>query len=129
MTKKELEQIYSINREIKMWQNALRDVKEQSIVKTNCISNMPGGGSNYSMVEKIAIQIEEIENKISHLLVRLYKQQQFILDFIDSIEDSTMRQIVFLRCVSMLSWNTVADEVGGGNTEDSVRMRYNRFFK
>ena len=34
-----------------------------------------------------------------------------------------------LRIVDNLSWNKVADRIGGGNTEDSVRMSFNRFME
>lgn len=129
MTKKELEQIYYIDREIKMWDKVLKDIKEQSAIGGYHITNVTERKIESSKVENIDIQIEEAESKIKKLLEKLYKQQQSILDYIDSIGDSMIRQIIFLRCISQLSWNAVADEVGGGNTEDSVRMRFNRFLK
>ena len=48
-------------------------------------------------------------------------------EFIASISDSHIRRIISLRIVDNLSWNKVADRIGGGNTEDSVRMSFNRF--
>jgi len=40
-----------------------------------------------------------------------------------------MRRIVTMRVVDSLSWNKVADKMGGYNTEDSVRMAFNRFME
>lgn len=48
--------------------------------------------------------------------------------FISSIKDSHIRRIVNLRVVEGLSWQKVADKIGG-NTEDSVRMAFERFMK
>ena len=50
-------------------------------------------------------------------------------EFIASISDSHIRRIISLRIVDNLSWNKVADRIGGGNTEDSVRMAFNRFIE
>ena len=50
-------------------------------------------------------------------------------EFIASIEDSHIRRIINLRFIENLSWNKVADRIGGGNTEDSVRMALNRFME
>ena len=49
--------------------------------------------------------------------------------FIASIDDSRMRRIINLRFIENLSWNKVADHIGGGNTEDSIRMAFNRFME
>ena len=49
--------------------------------------------------------------------------------FIVSIDDSRMRRIINLRFIENLSWNKVADCIGGGNTEDSIRMAFNRFME
>lgn len=49
--------------------------------------------------------------------------------YICSIDDSHIRRIVHLRVVDGLSWGEVAIAIGGGNTEDSVRMAYNRYVK
>ena len=50
-------------------------------------------------------------------------------EFIASISDSHIRRIISLRIVDNLSWNKVADRIGGGNTEDSIRMAFNRFME
>ena len=49
--------------------------------------------------------------------------------FIASIKDSHIRRIIRLRCIDGLSWNRVADKIGGGNTEGSVKMTFQRFME
>lgn len=48
-------------------------------------------------------------------------------EFISSIDDSHIRRIVTFRIVEGLSWNEVADKIGGGNTNESVKKTYYRF--
>ena len=50
-------------------------------------------------------------------------------EFIASIKDSHIRRIISLRIVDNLSWNKVADHIGGGNTEGSVKMAFQRFME
>lgn len=49
--------------------------------------------------------------------------------FIKGIKDSHIRRIVSLRVVNGMSWNEVADNMGGGNTEGSVKMAFQRFME
>ena len=47
--------------------------------------------------------------------------------FINDIQDSHTRRIIRLRIVEGMTWNEVADSIGGGNTEDSVKKTYYRY--
>ena len=59
----------------------------------------------------------------------LLRKTNEVEEFIASIDDSRMRRIINLRFIENLSWNKVADHIGGGNTEDSIRMAFNRFME
>lgn len=69
--------------------------------------------------------IQKIENKYTELL----ELQNEVEEYIESISDSRMRRIIRMRFLDKLTWNQVADNIGGGNTEDSVRMAFNRFIE
>ena len=69
--------------------------------------------------------IQRIEDKYTELL----ELQNDVEEYIESIEDSRMRRIIRMRFLDKLTWNQVADNIGGGNTEDSVRMAFNRFIE
>lgn len=49
--------------------------------------------------------------------------------FICSIKDSLTRRIINYRVFEGLQWNEIAEKIGGENTEDSVRMVFNRCVK
>lgn len=127
ITKDELRKIYYINREIIMWQRELDKLKCASLVKSPIISDMPRGGQHKGM-EDYAINLAECEAMIAGLLARVQAQRKRIMEFINGIDDSLLKQIIFYRHISCMTWNEVANMIGGGNTENSVRMAYNRYF-
>lgn len=65
---------------------------------------------------------------LSELEMELLETLNKVEGFITSIKDSHIRRIVNLRVVDGLSWGEVAKRMGG-NTEDSVRMAFNRFIE
>ena len=65
---------------------------------------------------------------LSELEMELLETLNDVEIFIASIKDSHIRRIINLRVVDGLPWNEVARKIGG-NTEDSVRMAFNRFIE
>lgn len=126
MTKQSLEQIYYINRELKMWEHELELLKMRSPVA----SPKPKAGSGSGISDptaRIAERRVEVESYIKFKAEQLQAARDEAVKFIWEIPDSLTRMIVFYRCVSLMSWRRVAYEVGGGNTENGVRMAYKRF--
>lgn len=66
---------------------------------------------------------------LTSLEMELLETLNKVEEFIASVSDSRMRRIINLRFIEGLSWNKVADRIGGGNTEDSIRMAFNRFME
>ena len=52
-----------------------------------------------------------------------------VQEFINGIEDSHVRRIVTMRFIDGMKWRQIARNVGGGNTEDSVRKTVERFLE
>lgn len=127
MTKQSLEQIYYINRELKMWERELERLKMRSPV-TSPVPKIGSGSNKSDPTARIAERRIEAENYIKLKSEELQAARDEAVEFIWSIPDSLTRMIVFHRCVSLMSWRRVAYEVGGGNTEESVRKTYARFF-
>ena len=128
MTKNELRQIYNLNQEVRMLQRELDKLRCKSLVKSPTVDNMPRGGKKYG-IDDYAADIADYEAAIRGLLAQAQIQRKKIIEYIESIDDSLMRQIIFYRHISCMTWNEVASAIGGGNTEGSVKMQYNRFFK
>ena len=47
---------------------------------------------------------------------------------VDDIDDEFVKAIITYRFIEGMSWRQVAFKMGGGNTEDSVRKAYIRYF-
>ena len=70
----------------------------------------------------------EVEAIIEGLMAEARIAEKNIVIFINTLTDSLSRQIVFYRCAEFLPWRKVAQKIGGGNTEDGVRKRFDRMF-
>lgn len=131
MTREEVSKIYYIDREIEMWKRQLSDLKNDSRIKAQNITGMPHANTNLTTdpTGKAVEKIEEVEEILNRLLTELQEQKKKVYAYIATIQDSLMRQIVMYRCISLCSWQDVAMYVGGENTADAVRMKFNRHFE
>lgn len=129
VTKEELSQIYYLNKELRMWQKELESLECQSLLRGQQLTGMPFVSGTSDKTGDIATTIADIKSIIIGKQKEIQIQKKKIMTYIEQIEDSYMRQIIFYRCVSCMSWNNVAQEIGGNNTEDSVKQAFHRFFK
>ena len=129
MTKRELSQLYWLNREIeddKYKLEELRSASEGGSVKITGMPHVTGESrslENYSVL--IAEQAELIDAKVKQTIILYNRLNRYIA----TVSDSLTRQILSLRYVNGLTWDQVAAHIGGNNTADSVRMVHNRFLR
>ena len=123
----QLNQIYYLTKEKQMWEDRLRELPDITAVRYDSIGVSNSGIS--SPVQQIAEQREKIREIISAKLVEISFVEREILEYICSIDDSLMRQIMTHRHIELKSWLQVANTIGGNNTADSVRMMHDRYLK
>lgn len=102
------------------------------------------GGIQGFVIE--GVPVVEYEKKKSDLLLKklmlnqrkstlellefdILRKANEVEEFIKSVDDSRMRRIINLRFIEGLSWNQVANRIGGNNTEDSVKKAFYRFME
>ena len=131
MTTQELSQIYWLNKEKKMWQRELDRINNQSLAKGQDYTKerTVTGSSTVGKQEQVTVDKEELKNMIAEQQRKIDAEEKRMMQYILTIEDSLLRQIVHYRCVCLLPWNVIAMEIGGGNTADSVRMQFKRFIE
>jgi hypothetical protein len=105
----------------------------------NVIDTVSGGNGGIQHFKIEGFPYPEYSRKKSLLYVRkatlaslemeLLETLNRVEEFIASVEDSRIRRIITLRFIENLSWNKVADRIGGGNTEDSVKKSFYRFME
>lgn len=129
MTKKELSQIYYLDRELKQWQELLIKEQNESEIQPQRITGMPFGGGMSDRTASKVINISNMEQIISGIMANIQIQRERIMTYIITIEDSFTRQILLNRHINLMSWCQVAESIGGNNTADSVRMAHKRFIE
>lgn len=127
MTEKQLNQIYYLSKEKKMWEDKLKELTE---IKAVSYENSGAGHSSdiSSPVVRLAEQREKIREIISAKLAEISYVEREILEYINTIDDSLVRQIMIHRHIELKSWAQVAKEIGG-TTPDSLRMIEKRYLK
>lgn len=128
MTRDELEQIYYLNREQKVLERELERLRGRSLIQSPMPNASHGSGIS-DKVGRLAEQCVDLEQLIREKKAEIQQQRDKALEYIYNIPDSLTRQVIYYRCVSLFSWKRVAYEVGGQNTEESVKKVYYRFFK
>lgn len=83
------------------------------------------GIDELTLNRKLNDSIRKLETRYNNLL----QTTNEVFDFIESVDDSHLRMIIQYRIIENYSWGKVADALGGGNTEDGVRMAFNRFME
>lgn len=127
MTKKELSQLYYLNREIKKDKEKLAELEAKAQRITQQAGKGGGTSGKSDKVGNYAVEIAEQKELINIKLRQCIILQNKIYRYINTIDDSFMRQIIQQRYIDNLSWVRIALNLGGNNTEDSVRMAHNRF--
>ena len=129
MTKKELSQLYYLNREIEEQQKRL---KELECLATSCTANITGMPQCSGISDKIGKYTAEIADLKSLLDLNLKKcffELNRLNRYINSVEDSEMRMILSLRYVNGMCWEQVAASINLYATADSVKKAAYRFLK
>lgn len=110
-----------------MWQMELDAVECKSLVKGQSISGMPFSGGISDPTFDIVAEKERYFKIIDGKLAEIQVARRKIMEYICNIDDSLLRQIMFFRNVSCMSWNQVARELG--STENCVKQIYSRHFR
>lgn len=120
--------MYYLKKEIRNDEQRLRDLKDAATKITQSISGMPGSGKK-SDKTAIAAEIADLESIIRSKNAMCIAHYNQIMRFVAEIDDSLIRQIIMYRHIDMLKWRDIAQRIGGGNTEDGIRMAYKRYLQ
>ena len=136
------DQIKKIESEIAKTEKRLEEIETGEHVKDK-VRGGPGGNQSFNIE---GIPVKEYERKktslyfkklllnkrkidLEKLEIEIIKKTDEVETFISEIDDSRMRRIIRMRFIDNMSWNKVADNIGGGNTEDSIKKAFQRFLK
>ncbi|NLD18834.1 MAG: hypothetical protein GX663_01105 [Clostridiales bacterium] len=127
MNKKELSQLYYLNREIEEQQRRLREL-ESLATSCNCrITGMPHGSGVNDRIGNYIAEILDLKELIDLNIRKCFYELNRLNRYIQTIEDCQIRQILSLRYINGFNWRQIAYSLGGNNTEDSVKKMAYRF--
>lgn len=129
MTLTELSQLHYLQKEIAHDEERIRMIREQACSTAVSTDGMPKTSSGRSKVAYAGESIADLETMIKRRQELCILEEKRIRQYIDSIEDSRTRLIFTCRFCDLMTWNQVADVIGGNNTEDSVKKTVYRHLK
>lgn len=127
MTKKELSQLYYINREIEQIQARLTELECLATSATQKITGMPSGSGVSDMVGRYAAEIADLKALLDLNLKKCFYELNRLNRYIQSVEDAQMRMILSLRYINGLSWEQVAASISSCISGESIRKAHDRF--
>ena len=133
MTREELGKFRSIQKEVELIKKELNTITEEYVtdkvtgsmvehpyILTHFkISGYDSGG--YSS------KVKRLERKLKRKLDELMDERARIEEYIESIDNTTVRIILRLRHINGLGWNQIGNELG--YSERQCRRKYKEFFE
>lgn len=134
MTKAKLKQLRHLSKEIELLKQQIEGL--ETVVVTDkvkgSLSEHPYIETTYTikgLVHERSAKVERLKKQLQRRVDELMDLRQEVYEFVETIDDSLIRQIIILRHVNGLQWEQVAAHIGGGNTADSLRKMHDRFLK
>jgi len=126
LNKKELSQLYWLNREIEEQQRRLAELESLATSCAYQITGMPKGRGVDDKLAKYVAEIADLRSLIDLNIKKCFYELNRLNRYINSVEDSQMRMILSLRYINGLSWLQIAFSIGE-HDEQYPRKKLNRF--
>lgn len=129
LTNKELSRLYYLKKEIEMQRKRLYELETIAKSCTATITGMPHGKEISNKVGKYAPQIADLKCLIDLNLKKCFFELNRLTEYIQSVDDPLVRQIMTYRYIHGFNWQKTAFSVGGYNTADSLKKKLYRYLK
>lgn len=129
MTLQEIYSLYYIKKEIETYKLKIEELQTMAESITQKVTGMPRGGGTSDKVGNAVVAIITYKEMLAQAIQKDVELSMKINEYILTVEDVQLRQIMFLRFIEHMTWREVAMRIGGGNTEDGVRKRCNRYIR
>ena len=128
MTRKELNQYHWLIKEIEEIAERIEQLEAALVGGVSKLDGMPTASGVTDKVGAFMPEILRLKAHAEEKLHRALEELERLQTYIDSIDDTLLRQIFTLRHVRNFSWVQVAHRLGG-NTPDSCRMMHDRYIE
>ena len=124
MTLHDLSQLLYLRKEIAVEQRRLEELEKAVEIQQIFLPNIPNICLQ-SMDSETLQEIERCKQLIEQCMKKSIQEYKKLILYILHIDDSMIRQIIFLRFIQGHTWVQVAAEIG--NSPDSIRMMMKRY--
>lgn len=100
---------------------ALRDKAHTGALGAQVITGMPHAPGVRDKVGDLIVEIEDVEGEIERLNAELNRAEREIDSYISTIPDLQTRLVFRLRFLRCMTWDEVAESLGGRNTANGVK--------
>ena len=133
MTREELGKLRSMQKEIELIKRELNSITEEYVTDKVAGSKVehPYVLTHFKISgydsEGYSVKVKRLERKLNHKLDELMDERIRIEEYIESIDNATVRMILRLRHINGLGWNQIGNELG--YSERQCRRIYKEFFE
>lgn len=129
LTNKELSRLYYLKKEIEMQRKRLYELETIATSCTATITGMPHSKEISNKVGKYAPQIADLKCLLDLNLKKCLFELNRLTEYIQSVDDPLIRQIMTYRYIKGFNWQKTAFSVGGNNNPYNLKMRLYRYLK
>lgn len=127
MTLQELSKYYKLHERLERNREMLSSLYAAAGPGARVITGMPHAPGVQDTVGDLVVEIEEIKGEIERLEIEMGKVEREISGYIETIPDIQTRLIFRLRFLRCMTWDEVADTIGGRNTVNGVKKTCYRY--
>lgn len=125
MTKNDLYNFRYIKKEIRRVKTRIAELR--AVAEKTVAGSGSGGGCGVSdKVGNNAAKISDLVAELESYIAKREAEECAIMRFLLSIKDARLRLIIQLFFIDCKSWNQVAAEIGGAETENSCKQYFKR---
>lgn len=126
MTLHDFSQLLYLRKEIMVEQKRLEELEKAIEIQKISLPNIPDI-SLQSVDSETLDEIEHCKQLIERCMKKSIQEYKKLVIYISKMDDSIIRQIIFLRFIQGHTWVQAAAEIGGGNSPDGIRMMVKRY--
>ncbi len=127
MTVKELQQLFYLERIIQHEKDRLDELRASVDLHSPGLSDMPKAPGARDKLGDTVPKIVDQEAEIRKTIWKYSQTKERLLSFINSVPFVRIKMIMILRFIEQKSWQEVAEEIGGKETEYSVKKAVYRY--
>lgn len=127
MTVQELQQLFYLDGLIEAEKERLAELREAADVRSPALTDMPKAPGAKDKIGTIVPRIIDQAEEISANIRRYDAMRKRLTDYINALPNARIKLIMIKRFIHQKTWQEVADEIGGKETEYSVKSACYRY--